>query len=533
MSAQQAEVTALVIALQNFQHQLLNIYTDSLYVANIVSELEISPYIGHQSKVAAALQQLQALIWARKESVFVGHIRGHSNLPGPLAEGNRIADLHTHLVLTSFDEAVQLYQRYHLNAQTLQYYTKCSRNEALKITTTCSTCAPFIHTSSLGVNPRGVRPNEIWQMDVTHVASFGLLKYMHVSVDTYSGMIFTSLHRGECVKDVSKHLIQAFAYLGVPNLIKTDNGPAYASQGFQKFCKRWSILHKTGIPYNPQDAERPMWLPEHCVHPVDVPADTKDHEDDPDSTNIGTGAMDVGASSEIFLQSAYILLKKNFKSSCESLPAMSIRPLASGLFPCTMTPKRQSALLPQSKKPKTAPAPKVEDKSASPGLPKGEKEQKEAIEHIDQVQNEIDRLNEQAILSKEFHLNESGDPSSKSTEIKWKSGKDLTKRSSQTQNKASRKRQHEEPESFFPWFTDHSDAGADESGEVIKDDIWPNPLQYYLVPDMDDEEGEAEDDDDDDEEEEGLEDIDEEGDEDEGEEDEDDDEGEEDESKDD
>uniref|UniRef100_A0AAA9TMD7 SET nuclear proto-onco n=1 Tax=Bos taurus TaxID=9913 RepID=A0AAA9TMD7_BOVIN len=245
----------------------------------------------------------------------------------------------------------------------------------------------------------------------------------------------------------------------------------------------------------------------------------------------------------------------------------------------------------------------------------GEKEQQEAIEHIDEVQNEIDRLNEQAseeilkveqkynklrqpffqkrseliakipnfwvttfvnhpqvsallgeedeealhyltrvevtefediksgyridfyfdenpyfenkILSKEFHLNESGDPSSKSTEIKWKSGKDLTKRSSQTQNKASRKRQHEEPESFFTWFTDHSDAGADELGEVIKDDIWPNPLQYYLVPDMDDEEGEGEEDDDDDEEEEGLEDIDEEGDEDEGEEDEDDDEGEE------
>ncbi|KAJ8794682.1 hypothetical protein J1605_002991 [Eschrichtius robustus] len=92
------------------------------------------------------------------------------------------------------------------------------------------------------------------------------------------------------------------------------------------------------------------------------------------------------------------------------------------------------------------------------------------------------------------------------------------------QNKASRKRQLEEPESFFTWFTDRSDAGADELGEVIKDDIWPNPSQYYLVPDTDDEEGEGEEDDDE-EEEEGLKDTDEEADE--GEEDEDDDEGEE------
>ena len=36
---------------------------------------------------------------------------------------------------------------------------------------------------------------------------------------------------------------------------------------------------------------------------------------------------------------------------------------------------------------------------------------------------------ENKILSKEFHPNESGDPSSKTTEIKWKSRKDLTKRS--------------------------------------------------------------------------------------------------------
>ena len=44
------------------------------------------------------------------------------------------------------------------------------------------------------------------------------------------------------------------------------------------------------------------------------------------------------------------------------------------------------------------------------------------------------------------------------------------------------KRVHE-PESFFRWFVDGNgaDYGGDEIGEVIKDDIWSNPLQYFLV----------------------------------------------------
>ncbi|KAM5221519.1 protein SET-like [Ctenodactylus gundi] len=99
---------------------------------------------------------------------------------------------------------------------------------------------------------------------------------------------------------------------------------------------------------------------------------------------------------------------------------------------------------------------------------------------------------ENKLLSKEFRVSESGDPSSKSTEIKWKSGKDVTKRSSQAQVKAGSKRQREEPDSFFTWFSEHSEAGEDELGEAIKDDIWPNPFHYYLDPELDDEEGEEE-----------------------------------------
>lgn len=52
-----------------------------------------------------------------------------------------------------------------------------------------------------------------------------------------------------------------------------------------------------------------------------------------------------------------------------------------------------------------------------------------------------------------------------------------------------RKRRYDQPKTFFTWFTDHADASADDIAEVIKDDMWPNPLQYFLVPDIEVENG--------------------------------------------
>ena len=63
----------------------------------------------------------------------------------------------------------------------------------------CITLSPVPH---LGVNPRGLMPNHIWQMDVTHYAEFGKLKYIHVCIDTCSGFLFASLHTGEASKNV-------------------------------------------------------------------------------------------------------------------------------------------------------------------------------------------------------------------------------------------------------------------------------------------------------------------------------------------
>lgn len=88
-------------------------------------------------------------------------------------------------------------------------------------------------------------------MDVTRILEFGRLKYVHVSIDTFSGAMYASAHAGEKAKDVEKHLFQAFAVLGIPKEIKTDNGPAYTLKEFGNFCQQWGFRHVTSIPHSP------------------------------------------------------------------------------------------------------------------------------------------------------------------------------------------------------------------------------------------------------------------------------------------
>jgi transposase InsO family protein len=98
-------------------------------------------------------------------------------------------------------------------------------------------------------------PNHIWQMDVTHYAESGKLEYIHVCIDTCSGFPFASLHTGEASKNVTDHCLQVFSAMGLPKLIKTDNGASYSSKNFTSFCKEFSISYKTGIPYNTMGQE--------------------------------------------------------------------------------------------------------------------------------------------------------------------------------------------------------------------------------------------------------------------------------------
>ncbi|XP_069630379.1 testis-specific Y-encoded-like protein 2 isoform X7 [Haliaeetus albicilla] len=76
------------------------------------------------------------------------------------------------------------------------------------------------------------------------------------------------------------------------------------------------------------------------------------------------------------------------------------------------------------------------------------------------------------VVAKEFVRGPSGHLVSHSTPIRWWQGQD------------PRSRPHKgppAPRSFFAWFGDHSFPAGDRIAEIIKEELWPNPLQFYLL----------------------------------------------------
>ncbi|CAA0836069.1 NAP1-related protein 2, partial [Striga hermonthica] len=85
-------------------------------------------------------------------------------------------------------------------------------------------------------------------------------------------------------------------------------------------------------------------------------------------------------------------------------------------------------------------------------------------------------------LTKTFAFLEEGTTKITATSIKWKEGMGIP--NGTAEEKKGNKRSHFE-ESFFSWFNDSQHNGDIEEihdeqvAEIIKDDLWPNPLTYF------------------------------------------------------
>ncbi|RMB88741.1 hypothetical protein DUI87_34831 [Hirundo rustica rustica] len=220
-SPQVAELAAVVRAFEKFSEPI-NLVTDSAYVAGVVSRAEqaVLKEIDNEH-LFRLLSKLIYLISHQEHPFYVMH-------------------------------AKLSHQQYHQNVPGLIRQFQLTRSQAGAIVATCPNCqVQAMPSMGMGVNPRGLGSCEVWQTDITHIPSFGHLKYVHVSIDTHSGAVYASAHTGEKTEHAKKHLVQAFSVLGIPKEIKTDNGPAYTSKGFLEFLQQWGVEHKTGIPHSP------------------------------------------------------------------------------------------------------------------------------------------------------------------------------------------------------------------------------------------------------------------------------------------
>ncbi|XP_055980994.1 testis-specific Y-encoded-like protein 1 [Sorex fumeus] len=75
------------------------------------------------------------------------------------------------------------------------------------------------------------------------------------------------------------------------------------------------------------------------------------------------------------------------------------------------------------------------------------------------------------LIVKEYEVRNSGRVVSLSTPIVWRRGHEPQSFIRRDQDMVC---------SFFTWFSDHSLPESDKIAEIIKEDLWPNPLQYYL-----------------------------------------------------
>ncbi|XP_075405570.1 testis-specific Y-encoded-like protein 5 [Tenrec ecaudatus] len=76
------------------------------------------------------------------------------------------------------------------------------------------------------------------------------------------------------------------------------------------------------------------------------------------------------------------------------------------------------------------------------------------------------------VLIKEYGCGPSGQVVSRSTPIQWLPGQDLQALCQGDSDNAF---------SFFWWFSNHSSIESDKMIEIINEELWPNPLQYYLL----------------------------------------------------
>ena len=135
--AQRAELRSVIWAFQHLRDHTFNLLTDSRYIVGLFPHIETATIPENKTTIFSLLFDLQKEIKHRDKKYFVGHIRAHSGLPGPLHEGNALADALTKVSALNLhekiDKAKNSHKIHHQNAAGLRYEFHIPREAARQI----------------------------------------------------------------------------------------------------------------------------------------------------------------------------------------------------------------------------------------------------------------------------------------------------------------------------------------------------------------------------------------------------------------
>ena len=122
----------------------------------------------------------------------------------------------------------------------------------------CKVCAKHRQQRAEPLMPT-LFPERPWQMIGTDLFELDKLNYLIV-VDYFSRYIeVAAMQKTTKSHEVIRALKAIFARHGIPEEVRSDNGPQYASAEFTHFAKEWGFKHTTSSPRFPQsngEAER-------------------------------------------------------------------------------------------------------------------------------------------------------------------------------------------------------------------------------------------------------------------------------------
>ena len=86
----------------------LNIVTDSQYAERVVFPIQTVDLIQDESELTSLFLQLKQKIRNRSDPLYITHIRSHTGLPGPLAQGDNEID---QLLIERVKEALEFHKK--------------------------------------------------------------------------------------------------------------------------------------------------------------------------------------------------------------------------------------------------------------------------------------------------------------------------------------------------------------------------------------------------------------------------------------